>query len=48
MGLLSSGFGPKGHGTHNAPLFLRMEGYALLVGKKYCVCNTPNYTITVL
>ena len=37
VGLLSSGFGPKGHDTHNAPLFLRLKGYALLVGEKYCV-----------
>ena len=25
LGLLSSGSGPKGHGTHNDPLFLRLE-----------------------
>ena len=37
LGLLSSGFGPKGHGTHNAPLFLRLEDHAFLVGEKYCV-----------
>ena len=36
-GLLSSGFGPKGQGTHNAPIFLQLEDYALLVGEKYYV-----------
>ena len=34
---LSSGSGPKGHGTHNASLFLQLEDYALLVGEKHCV-----------
>ena len=37
LGLLSSGLGPKGHATHNAPIFLRLEDHALLVGEKYCV-----------
>ena len=37
LGLSSSGSRPKGHGTHNAPLFFRLEDYALLVGEKYCV-----------
>ena len=37
VGLLISGSGPKGHGTHNAPLFLRLEDHALLVEEKYYV-----------
>ena len=34
---LSSGSGPKGHGTHNASIFLQLEDYALLVGEKHSV-----------
>ena len=37
MGLLSSGSRLKGHGTYNAPFFLRLKDYALLVGEKYYV-----------
>ena len=37
LGLLISGSGPIGHGTHHAPLFLRLEDYALLVEEKYSV-----------
>ena len=37
LGLLTSGSRPKGHGTHNAPLFLRLEDYAFLVKEKYYV-----------
>ena len=37
LGLLSSGPRPKGHSTHNALFFFRLEDYALLVGEEYCV-----------
>ena len=36
-GPIISGSKPKGHGTHNAPLFLLLEGHALLVKEKYYV-----------
>ena len=45
LNLLISGFGPKGHGTHNAPLFLRMEDHALLVEKKYYVLGPQVWSI---
>ena len=37
MDLLSSGSRRKGHGTHNAPFFPRLEDHALLIEEKYCV-----------
>ena len=44
-GLLSSGYGPKGQGTHNAPLFLPLEDYALPVGEKYFVLGPQVWRI---
>ena len=37
LGLLIRGSRLKGHGTHNAPLFLRLEDHAFLVKEKYYV-----------
>ena len=34
LGLLANGLGPRGHGTHNTPIFFRLEDYALLVEEK--------------
>ena len=44
-GPMSSGFGPKGHGTHNAPHFLRLEDYVLLVGENYSVLGPKVWRI---
>ena len=43
--LLSSGFGPKGQGTHNAPIFLPLEDYTLPVGEKYYVLGPQLWII---
>ena len=45
LGLLISGPRLKGHGTHNAPIFLRLEDYALLVEEKYYVSGPPVWRI---
>ena len=45
LGLLSSGSWPKDHGTHNAPFFLRLKDYALLVMEKYCVLGPQAWRI---
>ena len=42
LGLLISRFGPKGQGTHNALIFLRLEDHALLVEEKYYVSGMEN------
>ena len=45
LGLLISGYRPKGHGTHNALLFLRLEDHALLIEEKYHVSGSQVWRI---
>ena len=46
LGILISGPRPKGHGTHNVSIFLRLEDYALLVEEKYYVSGPLVWRIT--